>query len=59
MILEGISGGSFNRLKRIQELKKYTEKEALEFAITCGWLAAEKQAYIKNRMNEIEKEEKE
>ncbi len=39
-----LSKGTRDRLKRIEELKKYTTEQALEFAISIGWLAAEKQA---------------
>lgn len=31
-----------DRLGRIQQLRKFNVDEALEYAITCGWLAAEK-----------------
>ena len=36
------SAGTLNRLKRIQELKGCTEKEALDYAIALGWIHAEK-----------------
>jgi len=42
--LEDLSHGSLSRLKRIQELRKCDEIQALEFAISVGWLAAEKRA---------------
>jgi len=42
--LQKLSDGSLDRLKRIQELRKCDEIQALEFAISVGWLAAEKRA---------------
>lgn len=44
MFIPGLGGGSKRRLERVKELKSYTDIEALEFCISIGWLAAEKQA---------------
>lgn len=55
MDTDNLSQGTLNRLKRIQEIKGYDEKNALEFAISCGWLSAEKQAYIAKAMKEDRK----
>lgn len=41
---EDISSGSMARLKRIMDLRNCSQKEALEFALTCGWLGAERLA---------------
>lgn len=39
-----IPQGSQNRLKRVMELRKCTEKEAIEYCISVGWFAAENKA---------------
>jgi hypothetical protein len=39
-----LSKGVEDRLKRIQELKKYSEKNAIEYAISVAWLVTEKDA---------------
>lgn len=39
-----VGSGTLNRLKRIQELRNCSPREALEFAISTGWLVAEKKA---------------
>ncbi len=37
-----VSKGTALRLERIKEIKGYTLEEALEYAISVAWLAAEK-----------------
>lgn len=46
--ISNLSPGSMNRLKRIQDLKNFeTPEDALDFCISLGWLAAEKQEIIR------------
>ena len=42
--LSDLTGNSFGRLKRVQELRKCDAQAALEFCISVGWYAAEKRA---------------
>ncbi len=44
-----LSLGTQNRLKRIMEIKGFTEERALEYAIAVGWTAAEQQNTSKSR----------
>lgn len=37
-----VARGSVARLKRIMAIKQCSQEQALDFAISCGWLAAEK-----------------
>lgn len=42
--LSPLSSGAQNRLKRIMELRNCDKNAALEFALSVGWLAAEKRS---------------
>lgn len=44
-----IPQGSIARLKRVMELRKCTESEALDYCISMGWFAAEKKADVTER----------
>ena len=52
-----VSKGSRNRLERIMELKDCTESDALDFAISMGWLIAENQAKSNHLTRIIDKKE--
>lgn len=41
MDLSGITEGSKKRLARIKELKNFDDTEAINYAISVAWLAAE------------------
>lgn len=53
MDTNNLTEGTLNRLRRIQKLKNYSEKDALEFSISIGWLAAEKQAAVAKIMKKV------
>lgn len=44
-----LSPGGMSRLDRIMELRQCSEIEAFEFAMTAGWLTAEKLQMAKER----------
>lgn len=52
MNLEDIPAGSRGRFKRVMELRKCSEIEALNFCISVGWAAAEKIAADKAKKSE-------
>lgn len=42
-----LSKGSTERLRRIMEIRQCDKWQAMDFAIACGWLGAEKLAMAK------------
>jgi hypothetical protein len=40
-----ISVGGIDRLRRIMEIRKCSELDAIEFALVVGWAASEKRAF--------------